>query len=82
MFENNARGWELSARNAPDAFRDRLAESPGLQPQLADMYIRAYREARNDLLKALNFPDSAIPEAPPWTLDEIIDDAFLPPRNR
>jgi hypothetical protein len=81
MFENNARGWELSARNARDAFRDRLAESPGLQPQLADMYIRAYREARNDVLKALRFPDSAIPEAPPWTLDEIIDDAFLPARR-
>ena len=81
MFENNARGWELSARNARDAFRDRLEESPGLRPQLEDLYSRAYREASNDVLKALRLPDSAIPETPPWTLDEIIDDTFLPPRN-
>jgi hypothetical protein len=43
--------------------------------------MRAYREARNDVLKALRLPDSAIPEAPPWTFDEIIDDAFLPQRR-
>jgi uncharacterized protein DUF29 len=81
MFENNARGWELGVRIARDAFRDRLQESPGLRPQLGDMFNRAYREARNDALKALRFP-AAIPETAPWTLEEIIDDAFLPPRNR
>lgn len=80
MLENNARGWELSTRNARDAFRDRLKESPGLRPQLDHLYVSAYREARNDVLKALRLPDSAIPEAPPWTLDEITDDAFLPRR--
>lgn len=81
MFENNARGWELSARNARDGFRDRLDENPGLRHQLDDMYIRAYREARNITLRALRLPDSAIPEAAPWTLNEIIDDAFLPKRS-
>jgi len=81
MFENNARGWELSARNARDGFRDRLEENPGLRPQVDDIYVRAYREARNITLKALHLPDSAIPEAPPWTLEEIIDDSFLPRRD-
>jgi Domain of unknown function DUF29 len=81
MFENNARGWELSARNARDAFRDRLEESPGLRPQLEILYIRAYREARNITLKAFRLSDSAIPETPPWTLEEIIDDSFLPKRD-
>ena len=81
MFENNARGWELSARNAREAFRERLEENPGLRPQLEGLYNSAYREARNDTLKALRLPDSAIPETPPWTFDAIIDDAFLPSRN-
>jgi hypothetical protein len=81
MFENNARGWELSARNARDGFRDRLEENPGLRPQVDDLYVRAYREARNITLKALRLPDSAIPEAPSWTLEEIIDDSFLPRRD-
>jgi hypothetical protein len=81
MFVNNARGWELSARNARDAFRDRLEESPGLRPQLDTLYRRAYREARNITLKAMRLSDSAIPETPLWTLDEIIDDSFLPKRH-
>jgi hypothetical protein len=32
-------------------------------------------------MKLLHLSDSAIPEAPPWTLDEIIDDLFLPRRD-
>jgi Domain of unknown function DUF29 len=81
MFENNARGWELSARNARDAFRDRLEESPGLRPQLETLYTRAYREARNITMKAFRLSDSSIPETPPWTLEEITDDTFLPRRD-
>ncbi|MBF6560964.1 MAG: DUF29 domain-containing protein [Candidatus Binataceae bacterium] len=81
MFENNARGWELSARNAREAFRERLEENPGLRPQLEGLFISAYRSARIETMKALRLPDAAIPEMPPWTIDEIIDDAFLPPRK-
>jgi len=81
MFENNARGWELSARNAREAFLERLEESPGLRPQLESLFRSAYREARNETLKAFRFADTMIPETAPWTLDEIIDDAFLPARN-
>jgi hypothetical protein len=81
MFENNARGWELSARNAREAFRERLEENPGLRPQLEGLFNSAYRSARIETMKALRLADSAIPETPPWTLEQIIDDAFLPARK-
>jgi Domain of unknown function DUF29 len=82
MWTNNSRGWELSIRGARREALMYLDENPGLRPHTPQIFGSAYGSARLEVMKALRFPDSAIPEAPPWTLDEIIDDAFLPPRNR
>jgi len=83
MLESNARGWQLSARNARDAVRQLLDENPGLQSQLENIFIRAYRSARNGTLRVLRLPDSAIPEASSWTLEQTIDEKFFPrPRER
>lgn len=78
MLESNSRGWQLSARNARDAVHQLLQENPGLQSRLEDIFIRAYRSARNDALRLLRLPDSAIPEASPWTLEQAIDEKFFP----
>lgn len=81
MFSNNGRGWELSIRGARSEAAMYLDENPGLRPHLDQIFGSAYRSARLETMKALRLPDSAIPEAAPWTLDQIIDDAFLPQRN-
>jgi hypothetical protein len=81
MWENNSRGWELSIRGARREAMIYLDENPGLQPHLEQIFRSAYGSARLEIMKALRLPDTAIPEATPWTLDEIIDDAFLPKRN-
>ena len=83
MLESNSRGWQLSARNARDAVQQLLHENPGLHSQLENIFVRAYRSARNDTLRVLRLPDSAIPEASPWTLEQTIDEKFFPrPRER
>lgn len=81
MWENNCRGWELSIRGARREAVMYLDENPGLRPHLEQIFRSAYGSARLEILKTLRLPDSAIPEAAPWPLDEIIDDAFLPKRN-
>lgn len=81
MWENNSRGWELSIRGARREAVMYLDENPGLRPHLDQIFRSAYGSARLETMKALRLPDSTIPEASPWTLDEIIDDAFLPNRN-
>jgi Domain of unknown function DUF29 len=81
MWENNSRGWELSVRGARSEAAMYLNENPGLRPHLEQIFGSAYRSARLETMKTLRLPDSAIPETAPWTLDEIIDDAFLPKRN-
>jgi hypothetical protein len=81
MWSNNSRGWELSIRGARREAMIYLDENPGLRPHLDQIFRSAYGSARLEIMKALRFSDSAIPEATPWTLDEIVDDAFLPKRN-
>jgi len=81
MFSNNGRGWELSIRGARSEAAMYLDENRGLRPHLDQIFGSAYRSARLETMKTLRLPDSAIPEVAPWTLDEIIDDAFLPKRN-
>jgi hypothetical protein len=82
MWANNARGWELSIRGARSEALMYLEENLGLRPHLPEIYRSAYRSARLEVMKALRLPDSAIPEAPPFALDEISEDDFLPPRNQ
>jgi hypothetical protein len=82
MWANNSRGWELSIRGARREALMYLDENPGLRPHVPQIFRSAYLSARLEVMKALRLPDSAIPETAPWTLEEIIDDAFLPPRNR
>jgi hypothetical protein len=81
MWSNNARGWELSIRGARREALIYLDENPGLRPHVLQIFASAYASARLEIMKLLHLSDSAIPEAPPWTLDEIIDDLFLPRRD-
>lgn len=81
LFRNNARGWELSVRNARDVVRESLDDNPSLRAETGPLLLAAYRSARNEALKSLRLPDTAIPEAAPWIFAQIIDDAFLPVRH-
>jgi Domain of unknown function DUF29 len=80
MWVNNNRGWELSIRGARREALMYLDENPGLRPHVPQIFQSAYGSARLEVMKTLHLSDSAIPEAPPWTLEEITDDAFLPSR--
>jgi hypothetical protein len=81
MWANNSRGWELSIRITRSEVGMYLDENPGLRPHVPQIFTSAYRSARLEVMKTLRLPDSAIPEAPPWSLEEITDDAFLPRRD-
>jgi len=74
----NRRGWELSIREARHQIRKLLRESPSLRRKTAELLADAYETGRTAALIALNLPDSALPEASPWTLDQVLDDSFLP----
>jgi hypothetical protein len=78
MRNLDGRGWELSIREARRQIRRRLSESPSLRRKTREMVPHAYESGRNATLIALDLPDSALPETSPWTLEQVLDDSFLP----
>ena len=78
MKDVKRRGWELSIREARHQIRKLLGESPSLRRKTPELFPDAYETGRNAALIALNLPDSALPETSPWTVEQALDDGFLP----
>ena len=76
--KNNARGWQLSVRDARLVVRKLLDQNPSLRPQLAGMLPYAYQRGRLAALRKARLPDHAIPESCLWAVEQVIDDDFLP----
>ena len=77
----NLRGWQVSVRAARRAITELLEENPSLQPELPQIYLRAYLDGRDEVLASLKLPESAIPEEPPWSAEQVLRDDS-PTRNR
>jgi hypothetical protein len=76
--ERNARSWENTIELARSRIRRLLNESPSLRPGLGHLCNSAYESARISARRALGFPQEPLPEASPWTLEQVMDDSFLP----
>ena len=55
-----------------------LEDSPSLKPQRAELFARAYREARKEAAAETGLPLSAFPAEPPFTLEQLLDETYLP----
>jgi hypothetical protein len=78
MKSLNRRGWAISLREARRQLHRLLSESPSLRRKTREVFPHAYQGGRNAVLIAINVPESALPETSPWTLEEVLDDRFLP----
>jgi Domain of unknown function DUF29 len=68
--------WRGSVREARDQIDDVLDDNPSLRRYPAECLPKAYARAR---LKALDETCLlSLPEACPWTIDQILDGDFLP----
>jgi hypothetical protein len=74
----NARGWRVSVKGARRQLRELLDESPSLQPQLAEMLLHAYEDGRIEALREPTLTEDILPAASPWTVEQVMDDTFLP----
>jgi uncharacterized protein DUF29 len=77
----NRRGWEVTIRSARRRIRRLLNESPSLRSKLDQIFTEGYEDGRDDALAEMGLRDSTIPETPPWTFEEVIDDRFVPERD-
>lgn len=80
--EKYARSWYVTVmRERVNAARI-LSENPGLKPMRAALFAGSYADACKDAAAETGLARKTFPESPPFTLDEVEDEAFLPDEIR
>jgi hypothetical protein len=74
----NARLWEGTVKLGRFKIRRRIAENPSLRNNLAELFADDYGAGRIRALATTKLPETSIPAAPPWTLEQVLDDSFMP----
>ena len=79
QYQANKRSisWFTTIANQRDDLQDLLSESPGLQPYVPELLIKAYRNARREAaaetgLGLVNFPDACF-----YEIEQILNAEFL-----
>jgi hypothetical protein len=70
--------WKYSILEHRDRLEDRLIESPSLKPYLKEVFDKCYRKARISAAKETELDLMVFPEECPFTIDEVMDEEFLP----
>jgi hypothetical protein len=72
------RSWSRSLYQARAAINDPIEESPSLQDYPAQRMTLAYRRALRLAADDTGLPPATFPAACPWSLEQILDEDFLP----
>jgi len=78
LLGRNKRLWQVTVREARREVNELLVESPGMRPSSQEVFGRAWFIGRDEALKNLKLPDTAIPETPLWTFEQAMDENFEP----
>jgi hypothetical protein len=78
MRARNARLCQGSVKLARAKIRRRLTQSPSLRGKMDEILGAAYEDGRTKMLASINVAENSIPETAPWTLEQILDDRFVP----
>jgi hypothetical protein len=73
--------WLRSIDNARTEIERRLRRSPGLRPQLPHLLAWAYPKARRGAARETRLPRDTFPNTCPWTLEQLLDEDFLPDKQ-
>ncbi|SOD94013.1 DUF29 domain-containing protein [Caenispirillum bisanense] len=71
-------GREVSIINARDEIAALVADSPSLRPHLTTLWDKAYGVARRNAVAETGLPASTFPEEAPFTLEQALDDEYMP----
>jgi hypothetical protein len=79
-FQPELRGpsWRVSIRNARDRIEAIITDSPSLARLPGEVFVQEYARARKYAADETGLPLSSFPEAPPFTLEQALEEDFLP----
>jgi hypothetical protein len=72
------RGWRIEVQNFRLQIEAELEASPSLNSFLRDIFVKQYKNGRKLLLTASNLNPKVIPEMPNFTLEQALDENWLP----
>jgi hypothetical protein len=79
-FQPALRGnsWRLTVREQRRKLARHLHDNPSLRPLLGHAAADAYGDALLDVQRETGLAEATFPPTSPWTIDEVLDDSFLP----
>lgn len=72
------RSWQLTIKEQRHRIKRRIKKMPSLKSLLPEVFIDAYEDAIYSAMKETGLDESVFPANSPWTIEQIIDDAFFP----
>ena len=76
--QRRGESWQQSIDNARLQIELILEDSHSLRDFLPDAFAWAYPRGRKEAAKETHLPLETFPEVCPWTLNQLLDDDFLP----
>jgi hypothetical protein len=76
--EQRSSGWRGSIVEHRRRLRDDFEESPSLRAYAAEVFARAYADAREQASAETGLPLRSFPRSSPYTLEQTLDAKFLP----
>ncbi len=83
QYQPQRRGssWQRTIIEQRYGIRDLLEENPSLRPALDTLVEQAYRRALATVPLTIGHPREGFPARCPYTLDQLLDETFLPGSN-
>jgi Domain of unknown function DUF29 len=76
--ERYGASWQTTVTYTRAFIERSLEDSPSLKPELFGLATEVYSWARQRAAKETRLPLATFPAEPPWRLEQLQDDEFLP----
>ncbi len=76
--EYSRRGWIMEINNLRAEIQLILQDSPSLQPFFREALSECYQKARKNILRTTAISPDLIPQEPPFTPEQLLDEDWLP----
>jgi hypothetical protein len=74
----HGRSWQLTIREQRRRLQLLLNDSPSLRREVPALATDGYPYAREQALAEAGLPQAAVPQACPWTVEQLLDETFWP----
>lgn len=76
--DRQGKSWRLTIKEQREELSDLLEDNPSLKSKINDTLPKTYTRALNKAIKETDLEELIFPEALPYTLDQLLDDNYLP----